>query len=1217
MRGPSRQLGPFDPGIEPSTLIELVQYRAAKQPHQIAYVFLRDGVTPTASLTYQELDLRARALGARLQQMNAAGERVLLLFPPGLEFHEAFLGCLYAGAVAVSAYPPRMNRSLERLQALISDAEACIGLTTSAILSRVQPVAEHLRHQSGFQWLATEAISTDVGEWRLPDVVSSRLAFLQYTSGSTGTPRGVRLTHANLLHNAQMVYEAGEHSPDDKYVSWLPTFHDMGFMVGVLQPLYAGIPAVLMPPMTFLQNPVYWLQAISGHKATISGGPNFAYELCTRKVTLEQRTALDLSRWSVAFNGAEPIQAKTIEDFAAAFASCGFQKKTFYPCYGLAEATLIVSGGQKNDLPILRRFRKSALEKGRIEEVEGFETDSKTLVSCGRALGDQQIRIVDHRTGFQCPSQVVGEIWVSGESVANGYWRKAEKNKDIFGAYLGGDGAGPYLRTGDLGFIKDGELYVTGRLKDLIIIRGVNHYPQDIEQTIEKCHSALRSGCGASFSLEIEGEEHLVIVQEIDGPRRVDLNSIAETIRQAVSQEHQLQAHTIVFIKKGAIPKTSSGKIQRYACKAAFLEGSLQEIERDTLDDRASVNEESSFIEEALQALPPNGRRDLLENYVQKQVARLLKIPTNRLANDRPLSTFGLDSLNAIEIKNLLEQELRVTIPLRQILETASVRDLAEQTLRRLDAPGTRKGQPGEAAVTTTEFPLSYMQRSFWLIHQLAWASPAYNVAFAVRILSELDFDCFHLALREVIERHSCLRSIFQTRNGVPVQVVQMRSEFRFERIDAAGWNRRRLDQEIAGFAYQPLDLESGPVFRATLFERSACDYVFLMTAHHIVMDGWSLWIVLDELMALYRARKSGIDARLPTPPADYAEFVRWQEETLAGPEGDKLWSYWQSELDRLPVIDLPIAQQRPLARTFNGSEHWFRIDRDLTEELKQLAVANQTTLYVVLLSVFKVLLHRYTGLDDLVVGSPLSARTRVEFEGAVGCFVNLVLIRADLGGAPSFVELLDQVRRKVLNAFEYGDYPFHLLAEKLQMDRDPSRPPLFQISFILQKPQRVKEAVSLDLNHEVRPSGLGDLHIKILPVGRKFARTDLELEMMEVDNDLSASIQFNTDLFRAEDIARMAGHYQRLLKGVVATPSKKIWQLPILTDREERQILQKWNKSGKNYPPSATVLELLQKQVAETPMKIAAVDGENFLAYGQLNERAERVANLIARLKK
>lgn len=1217
MSGSRQEVSPFDDGVEPATLIELVQYRASHQPDRVAYMFLDESAAPTATLTYRDIEQRARAIAARLQQMNAVNERVLLLYTAGLEFHVAFLGSLYAGAIAVPAYPPKMNRSLERLRALIADAEARIILTTSPILSRLQTAADYLFDLSSFQWLATEDIQTGAQEWRNPNTVSGALAFLQYTSGSTGTPRGVRLTHANLLHNARLVYGAVEHSPTDKYVSWLPTFHDMGFMAGVLQPLYAGIPAVLMSPTSFLQSPWLWLQAISTHKATISGGPNFAYRLCVRHVLPEQRAALNLESWTVAFNGAEPIQAQTLEDFAETFAPCGFEKRAFYPCYGLAEATLMVSGGRKNDAPTQGRFSQTALEQHRVIEAGVPDKDSRVLVSCGRALGGQRVAIVESVTETLCRSDEVGEIWISGPSVADGYWKQTEESKSVFEAYLKQTGKGPFLQSGDLGFLQNGELYITGRLKDLIIIRGANHHPHDIELTVEKSHPALRTGGGAAFSVEVDGEERLVVVQEVEKQKTLDTVHVVDLIRQGISREHELQAHSIVLIKRGTIAKTSSGKIQRYACKAAFLKGTLDEVARDTLQNREAAPEEPSFILKALLPLPADSRQLLLEIYLQEQAGRVLKSPASRLMNDRPLATFGLDSLNAVEFKNAVERDLRVEISLSQILGESSIRDLARETLRQLETPPTAKKLVRQMTTPANESPLSYMQQSFWLIHQLAPTSAAYNVALAIQIISPLSREALRQALQDVVDRHASLRVTFAVRDGQPIQIIHAHQEVNLEEVAAVGWDAQQLNEKVVECAHQPFNLERGPVFRATVFNRSAQDHILLLTAHHIVTDGWSMWGLLDDVMTLYGARKSGTVDALPPRSAEYAEFVRWQAEMLDGAKGEMLWSYWQSELAQLPTLDFPAARHRPPVCTFQGAEQRFLIDGELAQELRQLAAANHTTLYVVLLSVFKTLLHRYTGVEDLVVGSPLHARPKAEFEGTIGCFFNAVVLRTDFSDDPSFTQLLVQTRRKVLRAFEHQDYPSHLLAEKLLTERDPSRPHLFQVTFILQKPVRMAHDATFYLGADGLPTRFGELEVRLLPVERKFARNDLELEMLEAEDGLFGSLQFNTDLFQAEDIARIAGYYQQLLRAVVATPAKRVSQLPMISEAERRQILEQWSNSGSDYSRPTTVSALLDEQVAKNPEKVVAVCGEIALTFSQLNGQAERLANLIERLKK
>ena len=590
-----------EPLVESSTLVEILRRRASQLPEQRTHTFLFDGASEGDHLTYAALDCQARSIGALLQSYRARGERALLLYPPGLEFIAAFFGCLYAGVIAVPVPPPNLaqpQRTLPRLRAITSNAQPAAVLTTSAILSNTAGLFAQAPELQKMRWLATDKVAESLAQdWREPAVTSNTLALLQYTSGSTAEPKGVMITHGNLLHNSDYISRLYAFDPNGVTVTWLPAFHDMGLTNGIIQPVCRGRPCYLMPAVAFLMRPIRWLQAVSRYKATISGGPNFAYELCTRGITPEQREALDLSNWDVAYDGAEPIRADTLRRFAEIFAPCGFRPSAFYPSYGLAEATLLVSGGSLRD-EMFRTIQVTALEQNRIVEACAKDQNVRTLVSSGHALHDTKIVIADPDALTACAPDQIGEIWVSSPSVTQGYWNRAEDTERACRAYLKDTGEGPFLRTGDLGFLKDGELFVTGRLKDLIIVSGRNLYPQDIELTVEQSHPALRPSSSAAFSVDCGREEQLIIVAEIepryqlavrdaskremrDRPNRrfpLDQEAVVRAIRRAVAEQHDVRAHTVVLLQAGHIPKTTSGKVQRRACHASYLKGTLEKL---------------------------------------------------------------------------------------------------------------------------------------------------------------------------------------------------------------------------------------------------------------------------------------------------------------------------------------------------------------------------------------------------------------------------------------------------------------------------------------------------------------------------------------------------------------------------------------------------------------------------------------------------------------
>ncbi len=549
------------------------------QPHDLAFGYLHEGDDDYTPLTNSELDRRARAVAAWLEDKGLVGQRALLLYPPGLDFIVAFFGCLYAGVTAVPVYPPRKNRSVFRVQAIADDCAAQVALTNTDVMERLEGPLEDAPSLKSLHWLDTNQIHEGAElDWIMPDIHGETLAFLQYTSGSTGTPKGVMLNHANLLHNSAQIGFAFENSRSGLGVFWLPSYHDMGLIGGILQPLYVGRPNILMSPMSFLQRPFKWLSAITRYGATVSGGPNFAYDLCVKKIKPEQVAQLDLSTWKVAFNGAEPIRPETLDAFVEKFGPCGFRREAFYPCFGLAEATLIVTGGFMPCGPTQKFFDAELLKKGWAVEVGRDAPRAQEMVGNGTTFPDQVVAIVNPDTENICKDGEVGEIWARGPSMAQGYWGRPDFSDATFRATIKDLGAGPFFRTGDLGFTWKGELYVSGRLKDMIIWHGVNIYPQDVETTIQKCHPQARKDGGAVFAVEKDGKEILVVVQEAERSREPDLAGLVEAIRKSVSVQHELPLDYIVLIKHGSIPKTSSGKIQRHACREDFLAGTLSVV---------------------------------------------------------------------------------------------------------------------------------------------------------------------------------------------------------------------------------------------------------------------------------------------------------------------------------------------------------------------------------------------------------------------------------------------------------------------------------------------------------------------------------------------------------------------------------------------------------------------------------------------------------------
>ena len=649
------QFGPFSP---PNTnLVEQLRYWALAVPEKIVFRFLGRDEDDPIELSFKRLDHRAQAIAADLIARGYSGKRALMLYPPGLDFIEAFFGCHYAGVIPVPAYPPRRNRNMVRIDSISDDAQAAVVLTLHSVVSRSDDSLEDTHSLRRIPWIATEAIQDELAsDWVKPKIPLDHLGLIQYTSGSTGNPKGVMLTHRNIMANSAMIAHGfGMTRETASGVFWLPAYHDMGLIGGILMPVYFGCEITQLSPVTFLTRPLRWLKAISDYKAAVSGGPNFAYRWCTMKIKPEECKGLDLSNWKVAFNGAEPVRADVLREFTNKFAPYGFKHCSHYPCYGMAETALIVTGGKQNQEPVVRAFDKDKLTKYVVEAVGEDSARASSLVGAGQVIPPEEVIIVDPEKRTIQPDNEIGEIWINSPSSGKGYWNKPAESAEVFESQLAEDNGKKYVRSGDLGFFHEGELFVTGRLKDIIIVRGVNRYPQDIESTVENCDERLRSGGAAAFAVDHWDREHLVVVCEVERRRGYHWDKLLEKIRTAVNTEHDLPPDAIVLVRHNSVPKTSSGKVQRHACRREFMEGTLKEVARWSAwgDSLAASNDADDTPVETVEL------GDLDSRIFEVVVDRVREVAKDRAGNLTPetniVTDLGLDSLERMEIARELE----------------------------------------------------------------------------------------------------------------------------------------------------------------------------------------------------------------------------------------------------------------------------------------------------------------------------------------------------------------------------------------------------------------------------------------------------------------------------------------------------------------------------------------------------------------------------------
>jgi amino acid adenylation domain-containing protein len=1171
----------------PRTLAELLYARAERDGEAVAYTFLANGEDESARLTWRALHDEARALAAQLRDAGLAGERALLLYPTGPAYVVALFACFHAGVVAVPAYPLRGTRSDERIVGIAADCKPAALLTDAATLALVHRGVARAPLLQGLRLIATDARPRDRADTTPETVAPDAPAFLQYTSGSTAHPKGVRVTHANVLANEAMIAAAFGVTRDDVVLGWLPIYHDMGLVGNLLQPLFVGARCVLMPPTAFLQKPRRWLHAISRTRATVSGGPDFAYALCARSITDDERAGLDLGGWRVAFTGAEPVRAATMRRFADAFAPCGFRPGALRPCYGLAEATLIVAGTRdtaaSDHVPPWNRTLAVAADGG------------SAPVSCGAVVPGLDVAIVDTVRGVTQPDGTVGEVWVAGPSVADGYWNDATVTEETFHARLPGDDR-RYLRTGDLGAWQEGELFIAGRLKDLIIVRGRNHYPADLEETVEASHPALQPHGSTAFAIDRDGETCLAIVAELapaaDHARAP--HGVFDAIQRALAEAHEIRADTLVLIRRGTLPRTSSGKVRREACRAALLESRLAVVaatsahgsahEADALTDRA--------LRDEVVALDGEARVARLERHLLSELAALTgHAAATPGGAERRASDFGIDSLLAARLARRLVRGLGVELPLSAILGDGTVTDLAGMIATALGAAPSPPQAP--AAGDASRYRISHEQRALAFLDAIAPSPGALNVLRVFEVTPAPDVAVLRRTIARLVERHGALRTTFDMADGVGMATVHPTGTFELGEAALDGTQRDGRAARVMAEAERRLDLARGPLLRVVVAHQPDGSALIVMVTHHLVADQWSLTVLIDELVRLYALERRGAAPPPLAAAMDYAAYARWQEALLAGPDGAALLERAAARLSGAPpLLDVPADHPRASRLSLECGAEAVTIDTPVVRALLAVARRAHATPYMAFVAACEVMLARYCGQAEFVLGSPAAARPATAFADAVGCFMNPIALRARVDDRRSFIAVLEDVRRDVLSALDDARCPLPVLLDRLRPIRDPGRSPLFQAMVVFDDLPAVM-------------TGTDGTVWRITDVERLATPVDLTVALAMRGDHTVVRVYYRRDTWDAPTAAAFLDELATLLADLAARPHEPVGAL----GRRSRvtRAVSAAARSADDLVPARIVSEARRRPAAP-----AVRVQDRVVTYGELVARASRLAQRL-----
>lgn len=1183
----------------PCNFVDHLRTLATKRPRDIALVVAdeHDGTPLDTAITYEELDVRIRALAALLQEKFEPRDRALLLLDNNDHYVVAFFACLYAGLIAVPVFPPESTREqhMARLRVIAHDSQASGILTSSDVLALAGPA---LAEFGNADVIAVDAIDrAGADHWIPQSPVEDAIAFLQYTSGSTSDPKGVMVSHGNLMANERVIEQALSITEDDVFVSWLPLFHDMGLIGGLLQPIHRGIKLVLMTPQFFLQRPARWLKAISRHRATISGGPDFAYRLCIERIKDAQLAGLDLSSWRIAYSGAEPVRHDTLSAFAGRFSGAGFPASAVCPCYGLAEATLMVTAGQTGAGMVAHGFQNKAPKRGDIVP----DPEGKTLVACGAVVAGHQVNIRDRDGQTICAGDTVGEIWVCGPSVARGYWNKSKETAETF---VEQDDK-TWLKTGDLGFMHEGQLYVAGRVKDLIIVRGHNLYPQDIECVIESEVEAVRKSRVAAFAVDGPEGEGIGVAAEISRglQKLVPADKLVEALSIAVSEACGEPLSVAVLLNSGGLPKTSSGKLQRRACCQGWLDETL---------DAYAIHEHGRFVLGGSDDRAPAGPElDELESELAEIWATALKnTDAKTLDCDSHFFAAGGNSLAATQVAAAIESHWHVAFPVRQLFEHPRLSGCAAELRRRL-ADGSRAVAESIPALLPEQrnkpLPLSPAQQRQWFLWRLDPTSTAYHIQGALRLTGSLNRDALTVAVAGLAERHESLRTIFSERaDGEVAQHIEatVRLELRFVDLRDAPDVEARATDILRGLNGEPFDLTAGPLARMTLIRLSETGHILAMVMHHIIADGVSMQILLDELAERYVAAEQNREPDLPALPVQYADFSVWQRRWLGEGVGERQLTYWRDRLGREhPLLALPTDYPRPPVAHYRASVHRLELPAALVAALRGLADANGTTLFTVLLAGFQTLLYRYTGQQDIRTGMPAANRTRIETQGVVGFFVNTLILRNVIDGRSSLAQVLVNAKADLLGAQANQDLPFEQLVEALRPARSPGHNPLFQVL----------------VNHRWEDyralATMTELSVAAEPTVPEAAQFEMAVDMLERPDGVEVHLTYAAELFEAATIERFGEHYLTVLNAQATRPDDTTVAGIALPSPQERLELDQWSRGEPGEVSESIVHRMFEAQVARCPNAPALRFDADELSYEELNKWANRLAHHLINL--
>ena len=1184
-----------------NTIIERLKVLAKERPDDIVYRYIEDEKTEPISLTFSEVDQEARKIASSLLETCSAGDRALMLYPAGLEFVTAFYGCLYAGLVAVPAYPPRKNQKLTRLKSIIADADAAVVMTSVKAAQVSKPLFDADETLNRLHWLESDSIDlpqtdNEKVERAMSAVKPEGIAFLQYTSGSTGNPKGVMVSHANLMSNMEVIYTSCGYTADTIGVSWLPHFHDMGLMAGVVQPIYSGTEVTFMAPAYFLQKPIRWIEMIDKYKATAIAGPNFAYELCVEKIADDDIQNLDMSSLIMALNGAEPVHAETMRKFSEKFAVSGFDPKAHFPSYGMAETTLLLTSGEVDEEAKVLTIDSYDIQEGVITVKEETDTSTQEMVSSGHTWTDHEVIIVGQEDLATLSDDKVGEVWARGSSITQGYWKNPEKTEEDFNAFTSDTKKGPYLRTGDLGFLHEGELYICGRAKDLLIIRGRNYYPQDIELTVGNAHEAINLGNAAAFSLDIDDREQLVIVQEVERThmRKFDEEAVFDAMIMSIASECELQAYDILLVRPGQVLKTSSGKIQRQANKQAYLDdafkvlGRLRKEAKDTEADTAVVEVEVVG--------------DEISVWLKNEISEITQTSKERITESKNFMAFGLDSLASVELQERISEKFLIDISLVAFYDYPSIQELVPH-IRTLvaNSDGTHRTKmelpPLLPAMENKyeKFALNNIQQAY-----LLGRSPDMTLgntpcfAYAEIAADHLDLNRLEKAWNKLIERHEMLRCVMH--EDITQQIIEDLPYQKLVPTDVSQMDSKEVETYLKVERERKLTTVPDP----TALPLVSLDAYLLpnkkkkihIYVDMLVCDASSMFIILEDLHHYYNFP----DETLAPLEVTFKDYLRYAEEHKEGEHFDESLKYWRARLETLPSGPTLALKKQPVEiKKPKFSRRSFSLNQGEWKRFQEISAEMNVTPTAVLLALYGKVLATWSNDPHFCINLTHFHRLQAHknVNKVIGDFTSLIPLEVDIPSYKSFEDYLKEVQSQLLNDLQHDAIGgVQILREMRSIGRESSMPVVF--------------TSTLGLN-DFACDWMGEREFTISQTPQVW----VDNQVMQKNGELIINWDCIDELFRERSLENMFKTYTDLIEVVLKDPSQVIIDRysPIFERRDE--VYANYNMTEQELATENLPLQCMKKALS-TPENEAVITSDLRMNYGQLHNVSAQIATLI-----